>query len=97
MRLRGSDVFYKSLNLVNKPYQSFKKLFSKKFSEKELGNVLENITDHYFVLKKTSQMADELALKYSSKDYKMSLEVIEKRDMYLFESFPQRKKGKELL
>ena len=85
MRLKGTEIFYKSLN-------PFQKWFGNKNSNKEIGNVLENITDHYFVLKKTSQMADNLALKHSINDYYVSLEIIEKRICRYFNLLLKEKK-----
>ena len=93
-RLKGSEIFYKSLNLIKKPFKAFKQWFGKKPSKEDVGNVLENITDHYFVLKKTAQMADNLALKYSLDDYNMSLKIIEKRICYYFELFLKEKRIK---
>ena len=85
MRLKGTEFFYKSLN-------PFQKWFGNKNSDEEIGNVLENITDHYFVLKETSQMADNLALKHSINDYYVSLEIIEKRICNYFNLLLKEKK-----
>jgi hypothetical protein len=89
-RFKSSDLFYKAMNILKKPFRSFDKWF-KNSSDKKLGNILGNITDHHFVLRKTSLMADRLALRFSLKDYYASLNLLDKRMCSYFKLFLKEK------